>query len=91
MAKAGKAAGSAALIASAPLRRTEAYKAVAEEITEALDDAGSNVRYGGYVEKEDRRRRRLRRLEKAGKEGGLGARRIKTEINLEYVRDPFLA
>lgn len=81
--KVGSAAGQAALTASAPLRSTDAYKAVAAEITEALDDAASNVQHGGYVEKEDRRRRREARLIKAGKAGGLGARKVKTEINLE--------
>ena len=58
---------------------------VAAEITDAIDDAGSNVRYGGYVEKEDRRRRREKRLERAGKEGGLGARRERIKENPECV------
>lgn len=68
---------------SEPLRSTDAYKAVAAEITEALDDAATNVQHGGYIEKEDRRRRREARLEKAGKAGGLAARKAKVEANLE--------
>lgn len=83
MGKAATAAATAALNVSEPLRSTETYKTIAAEIVEALDEAGTNVRYGGYVEKEDRRRRREKRLERAGKEGGLGKRRERTEINLE--------
>ncbi|KAM0749556.1 Tim44-domain-containing protein [Meredithblackwellia eburnea MCA 4105] len=64
--------GTAAYTASEPIRETEAYKAVAAEITEALDNAASNTQHGGYVEKEDRRRRRKARLEKAGKIEGMG-------------------
>ncbi|KAK4698770.1 hypothetical protein P7C70_g7499, partial [Phenoliferia sp. Uapishka_3] len=76
--KAGAAVGSAALTASEPLRKTEAYKAVASEITEAIDDAANNVQHGGYVEREDRRRRREARLAKAGKSvAGLAARKLK--------------
>jgi import inner membrane translocase subunit TIM44 len=54
--------------ASAPLRDTEAYKQIAASFEEAFDDAGGNaLRYGGYTEKEDRRRRREIRRAKAGK------------------------
>lgn len=77
-------AGAAAYAASAPVRETEAYKSIAAEITEALDEAANNVTHGGYVEKEARRRRRLARLEKAGKgAAGLAARRAKVEENPE--------
>ncbi|GMK56643.1 hypothetical protein CspeluHIS016_0304830 [Cutaneotrichosporon spelunceum] len=54
--------------ATAPIRETEAYKTIAASVEEAFDDAaGSHLRYGGYVEKEDRRKRREARLLKAGK------------------------
>lgn len=74
------------MTATAPIRDTETYKAVAESVRETIDDVGSNMRYGGYLEKEDRRRRRLDRLRKAGKgEGGLaaGAARVKVDENPE--------
>lgn len=51
--------------ATRPVRETEAYKSVKD----AIDD-GSSSRYGGWVEKEERRKQRLRREEldrKAGK------------------------
>ncbi|GAA98361.1 uncharacterized protein L969DRAFT_334238 [Mixia osmundae IAM 14324] len=60
-------AGESVYDASEPIRKTEAYKTVASSVVEALDDVGSNVRYGGYVEKEDRRRRREARLAKIGR------------------------
>lgn len=63
------AAGQAVYDASAPIRETETYKVVATSVTEALDEVGSNTRYGGYVEREDRRRRREARLAKLGKDG----------------------
>ncbi|KAM0786344.1 hypothetical protein ACM66B_001816 [Microbotryomycetes sp. NB124-2] len=79
-----RAVGSAALTASEPLRKTEAYKAVAAEITEALENAAVNTQHGGYVDKEVRRRRREQRLAKAGKgKAGLAARRPKVEENLD--------
>lgn len=81
--KGASAAANVALNVSEPLRSTEAYKAVASEISEAIDDAASNVQHGGYIEKEDRRRRREARLVKAGKAGGLAARKAKVEINPE--------
>lgn len=51
--------------ATRPVRETEAYKSVKD----AIDD-GSSSRYGGWVEKEERRKQRQRREEldrKAGK------------------------
>lgn len=72
------------MTASEPLRSTEAYKAVASEITEALDNAANNVQHGGYIDREARRRRREARLDKAGKgAAGLAARRPKVEENPE--------
>jgi import inner membrane translocase subunit TIM44 len=54
--------------ATAPIRDTEVYKAIAASVEEAFDDtAGTNLRYGGFVEKEERRRRREARRLKAGK------------------------
>lgn len=54
--------------ATQPIRDTEVYKAIAASVEEAFDDAaGTGLRYGGYVEKEDRRRRREARRLKAGK------------------------
>lgn len=72
------------MTASEPIRNTEAYKAVASEITEALENAATNTQHGGYIDKEIRRRRRLQRLEKAGKGStqGMAARtRVKVEEN----------
>lgn len=71
------------MTASAPVRNTEAYKAVASEITEALENAATNTQHGGYVDKERRRRRRQARLEKVGRTQGMAARRVKLEENLE--------
>jgi import inner membrane translocase subunit TIM44 len=54
--------------ATQPIRDTEMYKTIAASVEEAFDDAsGSALRYGGYAEKEDRRRRRELRAQKAGK------------------------
>ena len=49
-----------------PLRETEAYK----NVKNVIDD-GSSSRYGGWVEKEERRKaRELRKLQEAQKSGG---------------------
>ncbi|KAJ3538161.1 hypothetical protein NMY22_g5281 [Coprinellus aureogranulatus] len=48
-----------------PIRKTEAYKTLAETLTEALDDSGS-AKHAGFEEKEARRLRRQKRLAKAG-------------------------
>lgn len=54
--------------ATQPIRDTEMYKTIAASVEEAFDDASGNaLRYGGYAEKEDRRRRRMLRAAKAGK------------------------
>jgi import inner membrane translocase subunit TIM44 len=53
-----------------PIRETEAYK----NVKNVIDD-GSSSRYGGWVEKEDRRKaRELRELEEARKAGHSGKR-----------------
>jgi import inner membrane translocase subunit TIM44 len=60
--------------ATAPVRNTEAYKVLAESVSEVFDDSGA-LRYGGYAEKEVRRKRRQARLEKLGRMGmGVGSR-----------------
>lgn len=50
--------------ATRPVRQTEAYKSVKD----AIDD-GSSSRYGGWIEKEERRKRREEMEAKAGKTG----------------------
>jgi import inner membrane translocase subunit TIM44 len=51
-----------------PVRETKVYKKAVGEVKEVIDD-GSSSRYGGWVEKEERRRQReLRELQEA-KEG----------------------
>ncbi|KAG8782109.1 protein translocase subunit [Serendipita sp. 401] len=60
--------------ATEPIRKTEAYKALADTVIEALDDSGS-AKHAGYEEKEARRLRRQKRLAKAGKTGGIGKAR----------------
>ena len=49
-----------------PIRNTEAYKAFAETVVDALDDSYS-AKHAGYEDKEARRKRRAARLAKAGK------------------------
>lgn len=59
---------SAASSATAPIRDTKAYKLMAESIEEAFEDeSGVGSRYGGYEEKEARRRKREMRAKKAGR------------------------
>ena len=71
--------------ASEPIRQTEMYKQVAESVGDVLSD----VKYGGYVEKDARRRRREARLKTIGKDqkDGLAARAkakvAKMDANLE--------
>ena len=57
-----------------PIRKTEAYKALADVVVDALDDSYS-AKHAGYEDKEARRKRRQRRLEKAGKQSGIAARK----------------
>jgi import inner membrane translocase subunit TIM44 len=79
-----KKASAAVSSATEPIRSTETYKVVAASVAEALDDVTNNSRYGGYVEKEDRRRRREARLAKLGKKN-MAAGGRKVEINPECV------
>ncbi|KAJ3852932.1 mitochondria import inner membrane translocase TIM44 subunit [Lentinula lateritia] len=70
--KASAAVSSTIEKSTEPIRKTAAYKSLAETVIDALDDSGS-AKHAGFEEKEARRRRRQRRLEKAGRSGnGLG-------------------
>lgn len=60
-------ASSAAARATQPIRDTPVYKAIAASVEEAFDDVGAGSRYGGYEEREARRKRRELRAAKAGK------------------------
>jgi mitochondrial import inner membrane translocase subunit TIM44 len=64
-----------------PIRETEAYK----NVKNVIDD-GSSSRYGGWVEKEERRKaRELRELEEA-KKSGFGGKRVEVmQEDPEYV------
>jgi mitochondrial import inner membrane translocase subunit TIM44 len=53
-----------------PVRETEAYKTAVGGVKEAIDD-GSSSRYGGWVEKEERRRQRQIREQNEAKAGRL--------------------
>lgn len=55
---------------------------MASSVAEALEDVGSNTRYGGFVEKEARRRRREARLKQLGRDG-LGKTRLRVPENPE--------
>ncbi|GAA5933574.1 protein translocase subunit TIM44 [Sporobolomyces koalae] len=83
LSKASRAVGDAAYTASAPVRDTEAYKAVAAEITDLLENAANDVQHGGYIDREARRKRRAARLAKIGKERGMAQRRLKVEEDTE--------
>ncbi|KAJ3743297.1 mitochondria import inner membrane translocase TIM44 subunit [Lentinula raphanica] len=74
--KASAAVSSTIEKSTEPIRKTAAYKSLAETVIDALDDSGS-AKHAGFEEKEARRLRRKRRLEKAGRSGtglGLGGR-----------------
>ncbi|KKK25281.1 hypothetical protein ARAM_000692 [Aspergillus rambellii] len=62
------ATGSGIERATRPVRETEAYKTAVGGVKEAIDD-GSSSRYGGWVEKEERRRQRQLREEMEAKSG----------------------
>ncbi|KAI5301886.1 protein translocase subunit [Ascosphaera pollenicola] len=51
--------------ATKPVRETEAYKKTVSNVKEAMDD-GASTRYGGWIEKEERRRQRALREAKEG-------------------------
>jgi import inner membrane translocase subunit TIM44 len=74
-------ASDAASRATQPVRDTAVYKAIAESVEDAFDDeTGLSSRYGGYMEKEARRRKREARAKKAGK-----TRSLRVKANPEYV------
>lgn len=80
--KSRDAVSSAAATATAPVRNTQAYKALAESVSEVFDDSAAS-RYGGFLEKEVRRKKRQARLEKLGRNGmGVGSR---VKADDEYV------
>jgi import inner membrane translocase subunit TIM44 len=54
--------------ATRPVRETEAYKTAVGGVKDAIDD-GSSSRYGGWVEKEERRRQRELREQNSGRRG----------------------
>ena len=53
-----------------PVRETQAYKTTVGSVKEAIDD-GSSSRYGGWIEKEERRKQRQIREQNEAKTGGL--------------------
>ncbi|KAH9479418.1 Mitochondrial import inner membrane translocase subunit TIM44 [Psilocybe cubensis] len=73
--RASSAVSSAVEKSTEPIRKTAAYKTLAETIVDSLDDSGS-AKHAGFEEKEARRLRRQKRLEKAGRAAGLGPNRI---------------
>ncbi|CAM1507422.1 Fc.00g070630.m01.CDS01 [Cosmosporella sp. VM-42] len=62
--KAANVTGSAIDKATAPIRETEAYK----NVKDVIDD-GSSSRYGGWTEKEERRKKREERMKAQGAHG----------------------
>ncbi|KAL4796431.1 hypothetical protein BDV19DRAFT_81475 [Aspergillus venezuelensis] len=54
--------------ATRPVRETEAYKTAVGGVKNAIDD-GSSSRYGGWIEKEERRKQRQLREEQEAKSG----------------------
>ncbi|KAG8908626.1 protein translocase subunit [Tulasnella sp. 403] len=82
LAKASSAVASTIATTTAPVRNTAAYKVLAETVMDALDDSISS-KYGGYEEKEARRKRREQRLLKAGRGGGLQARSQRVQVDPE--------
>ncbi|KAF9477614.1 TIM44 subunit of mitochondria import inner membrane translocase [Pholiota conissans] len=73
--RATSAVSSAVEKSTEPIRKTAAYKTLAETLVDALDDSGS-AKHAGFEEKEARRLRRQKRLAKAGRVSGLGPSRI---------------
>ncbi|KAF9038487.1 import inner membrane translocase subunit tim44 [Panaeolus papilionaceus] len=73
--RASSAVSSAVEKSTEPIRKTAAYKTLAETVIDALDDSGS-AKHAGFEEKEARRLRRQKRLEKAGRAAGMGPKRV---------------
>ena len=71
--------------ATRPVRETEVYKTAVGGVKDVIDD-GSSSRYGGWVEKEERRKQReLRELNEARTTGKFGKRVEKIEEDPKYV------
>lgn len=71
--------------ATRPMRETEVYKTTVGGVKDVIDD-GSSSRYGGWVEKEERRRQReLRESNEAAMGGKLGKRAEKMEEDPKFV------
>lgn len=80
-----KATGRGIEKATRPVRETAAYKTTVGGVKDVIDD-GSSSRYGGWVEKEERRKQReLRELSQAGMDGRPGVRAEKMEENPKSV------
>ncbi|EMD39032.1 hypothetical protein CERSUDRAFT_112722 [Gelatoporia subvermispora B] len=69
--RASAAVSSTIATTTEPIRKTAAYKALADTVVDALDDSGS-AKHAGFEEKEARRKRRQLRLAKAGKNSMTG-------------------
>lgn len=71
--------------ATRPVRETEVYKTAVGGVKDVIDD-GSSSRYGGWVEKEERRKQReLRELNEARATGKVGRSTEKIEEDPKYV------
>ncbi|KAF9460516.1 import inner membrane translocase subunit tim44 [Collybia nuda] len=80
--KASAAVSSTIEKSTEPIRKTAAYKTLADTLVDALDDSGS-AKHAGFEEREARRLRRQKRLAKAGKGGGLGPAGIRVQADPE--------
>lgn len=79
------ATGRGIAAATKPVRDTEVYKTAVGGVKDVIDD-GSSSRYGGWVEKEERRKQReLRELNEARASGRPGKRVEKIEEDPKYV------
>ena len=68
-----------------PVRDTKIYKTAVGGVKDVIDD-GSSSKYGGWVDKEERRKQReLRELNEAGANGRPGRRPEKMEEDPKYV------
>ena len=75
--------------ATRPVRETKVYKTAVGSVKDVVDD-GSSSRYGGWVEKEERRKQReLRELNEAAASGRPGRRPEKIEEDPKYNSPPF--
>ena len=71
--------------ATRPVRETKVYKTAVGGVKNVIDD-GSSSKYGGWMEKEERRRQReLREMNEGVASGRLGKREEKMEEDPKYV------